>query len=264
MAGVSYLHGHQPAVVAAHARRTAADSAAYLVGELRPGLSLLDVGSGPGTITADLAELVAPGPVTALETSPDTLALTRDTLTARGVDAAFEVGDVQSLGFDDDSFDVVHAHQVLQHLDDPVQALREMGRVSRRLVAARDADYAAFTWYPEHPALTRWLELYHDLARASGHEPDAGRRLVAWAHAAGLPDVRASASVWCYAGADAHWWGTSWADRVLTSTFAGRALAAGVDRHELDDIAAGWRAWADDPDAWFLVPHGEVLAPAPR
>ena len=51
---------------------------------------------------------------------------------------AFTVGDVYQLDFPDDSFDVVHAHQLLQHLTDPVAALREMRRVCRPggLVAA--------------------------------------------------------------------------------------------------------------------------------
>ena len=39
----------------------------------------------------------------------------------------------------------------------------------------RDADYAAMTWYPAEPRLDRWLELYRQVARANGAEPDAGR-----------------------------------------------------------------------------------------
>ena len=58
----------------------------------------------------------------------------------------FEVGDVYALAAADDSFDVVHAHQVLQHLTDPVAALREMARVCRPggVIAVRDVDYGAF------------------------------------------------------------------------------------------------------------------------
>ena len=99
------------------------------------------------------------------------------------------------------TFDVVHAHQVLQHLPDPVGALREMRRVCKPggVVAARDSDYAAFTWYPEVPALTAWLVLYEQIARANGGEPDAGRFLLGWAHAAGFSEVQAGASTWCYA-----------------------------------------------------------------
>ena len=43
----------------------------------------------------------------------------------------FQVADAYELPFADDAFDVVHAHQVLQHLTDPIAALREMRRVTR-------------------------------------------------------------------------------------------------------------------------------------
>ena len=114
----------------------------------------------------------------------------------------FRTGDVHALDFADGTFDVVHAHQVLQHVADPVQALREMRRVCRPggVVAARDSDYAAMTWYPAVPELDEWLALYQRVARHNGGEPDAGRRLLAWARAAGFADVdRATAGTWCYA-----------------------------------------------------------------
>ena len=114
------------------------------------------------------------------------------------------VADVHALPFPDRSFDVVHAHQVLQHVADPVRALREMRRVCRPggTVAARDADYAGFTWYPRLPELDRWLELYRRAARANGGEPDAGSRLPAWSRAAGLEAAEYSASTWCFAEPD--------------------------------------------------------------
>ena len=145
----AYTHGHAESVLRSHRARTAANSAAYLLPHLQPGQRLLDVGAGPGTITADLARLVAPGRVTALETSDAVVALTREGVEASGVENVdYLAGDVHALDLPDDSFDVVHAHQVLQHLPDPVQALREMVRVCRPggVVAVRDADYSAFTW----------------------------------------------------------------------------------------------------------------------
>ena len=61
-----YLHGHHESVLRSHRWRTADNSAAYLLPRLEPGQYLLDVGCGPGTITCDLATLVAPGRVPAL------------------------------------------------------------------------------------------------------------------------------------------------------------------------------------------------------
>ena len=49
-----YTHGHHESVLRSHRWRTAANSCAYLLPHLRPDMSLLDVGCGPGTITADL------------------------------------------------------------------------------------------------------------------------------------------------------------------------------------------------------------------
>jgi ubiquinone/menaquinone biosynthesis C-methylase UbiE len=113
----------------------------------------------------------------------------------------FERADVMALPYAAASFDVVHAHQVLQHLTDPVGALREMARVTRPggLVAARDVDYASMVWHPASEGMARWLELYRRLARLNHAEPDAGRHLLAWAHAADVSRVTPSASLWTYA-----------------------------------------------------------------
>jgi len=172
-------------------------------------------------------------------------------------------GDVYALDHPDDTYDVVHAHQVLQHLTDPVAALREMARVCRPggLVAVRDVDYAATTWFPDDDGLTRWLDLYSRVARHNRAEPDAGRRLLAWAHAAGLRDTTATTSSWCFATpAEREWWGRSWAGRATASAFAEQAVAYGLaTREELEDVAAAWLRWAAADDGWLGMMHGELL-----
>ena len=72
----------------------------------------------------------------------------------RGVqNVEFVAGNIYDLDFEDETFDVVHAHQVLQHLTDPVAALREMRRVAKPggIVAVRDADFHGMSWYPGRP-----------------------------------------------------------------------------------------------------------------
>ena len=260
-----YTHGHSAAVLSAHSRRGAADSAAYLLAHLSAGMDLLDVGCGPASITADLAERVAPGRVVALDAAAGALEAARATLRERGLSEQVEVtsGDVMALPFEDASFDVVHAHQVLQHLADPVGALAEMRRVTRPggIVAVRDAVYSAMTWFPEPAGMEQWRSVYMATARANGGEPDAGSRLLSWARAAGFADVSASASTWCYATpADRARQSQTWAQRCLTS-FGPRAVELGLaDRADLEAMAQAWRQWGDSEDAWFVVVHGEVLA----
>ncbi|MBP2323087.1 ubiquinone/menaquinone biosynthesis C-methylase UbiE [Kibdelosporangium banguiense] len=257
-----YTHGHHEAVLRSHRSRTAVNSAAYLLPHLRSGLSLLDVGSGPATITADLAEIVAPGRVTAIEPVADALAVGESYVAERNLDnVRFEIADVHTLKYADNSFDVVHAHQVLQHVHDPVGALREMRRVSRGVVAVRDCDYKSMAWYPELPALDEWMALYQRVARHNSGEPNAGRRLLSWANAAGFAEVTASSSVWCYASrAEREWWGGMWADRILHTAIAEHAVEYGyATPADLERISAGWREWSADRDAWFTITHGEIL-----
>jgi ubiquinone/menaquinone biosynthesis C-methylase UbiE len=259
----TYTHGHHESVLRSHTWRTIENSAAYLLPLLSAGLDVLDVGCGPGTITVDLARRVAPGTVVGIDRSDDVIEVARRQ--ADGVDGVrFEAGDVYGLAHPDDSFDVVHAHQVLQHLSDPVAALREMRRVCRPggVVAARDADYASFVWAPLDVRLDCWLSTYRAVARANRGEPDAGRHLLAWARAAGFRSVDASASVWCFSTPDERaWWGRTWADRMRDSSVAHQAVRGGhCTRADLDAMAAAFTDWAEDPDGWFAVLHGEVLA----
>ena len=260
-----YTHGHSAAVLSAHSRRGAEDSAAYLLAHLRAGMDLLDVGCGPASITADLAERVAPGRVVALDAAAGALEAARATLRERGLSEQVELtcGDVMTLPFEDASFDVVHAHQVLQHLADPVGALAEMRRVTRPggIVAVRDAVYSAMTWFPEPAGMEQWRSVYMATARANGGEPDAGGRLLSWAREAGFADVTASASTWCYATpADRAWQSQTWAQRCLTS-FGPQAVELGLaNGADLEAMAQAWRQWGDSEDAWFVVVHGEVLA----
>jgi SAM-dependent methyltransferase len=264
----TYTHGHHESVLRSHRWRTAENSAGYLLPLLEPGMTLLDVGCGPGTITMDLAEALGEtGRVTALERTDEALGLARQEAARRGTaGVGFEVGDVTALDLPDDAFDVVHAHQVLQHVDDPVRALSEMRRVCRPggIVAARDSDYGAFAWHPQLPELDHWLEVYEQVTRSNHAEPHAGRRLLSWARAAGFTDVSAGSSTWCFANAeDRAWWGGLWADRVVDSDLARQAVAARIaTTDELAGIAAGWQRWAEHPDGWFSVLHGEVVARA--
>jgi len=263
----TYTHGYHSSVLRSHSNRTVENSAHYLVPDLVPGRTLLDVGSGAGTITADFARRLLPARVTALEATTQALDLTRTEISKHGLgNVNFVLGDVHALTLADASFDIVHAHQVLQHVGDPVQALRQMKRVCKPggVVAARDSDYAGFIWYPELPALDEWLALYQRANRANGGEPNAGRHLLAWAHQAGFSNVTSTSSTWCLATPDARqWWGGMWADRILQSQIAKQLLEQGMaTSDDLQRISQAWRDWASARDGWMSIVHGEILCRA--
>jgi ubiquinone/menaquinone biosynthesis C-methylase UbiE len=260
-----YTHGHHESVLRSHTWRTAENSAGFLLPYLRQGQKVLDVGCGPGTISADIARLVAPGDVTGIDRSYDVIEVALRTTEAMNLaNLSFEVGDVYDLQFSDSSFDIAYAHQVLQHLSDPVRGLREMRRVLAPggLLAVRDADYGEFTWSPTDPRLERWMVLYHDITKRNGAEADAGRHLADWVRAAGFEDLTTSTSQWHFRTAEERaWWGSLWADRVQKSEFAHQGLEFGLTTpDELDEISAAFLEWSEDPAAEFAVVHNEVLA----
>ena len=263
-----YTHGHHESVLRSHRWRTAENSAAYLLPHLAAGDQLLDVGCGPGTITLDLASRVSPGSVVGIDTADDIVAEAARSADAAGcANVSFARGDAYGIDAGDGAFDVVHAHQVLQHLGDPIAALTEMRRVLRPggLLAVRDSDYGAFVWSPDDHRLDRWRQLYHRVTERNGAQADAGRWLPTWVAAGGFSEAQVSSSTWTFADpADRDWWGRLWADRVRQSLFATQAKEYGFsDEAELDDIAEAFEAWVDAPNAVFVVVHVEVLARAP-
>jgi SAM-dependent methyltransferase len=103
--------------------------AAQFVGlaELEPGMQALDVGAGPGALTTELVSLLGAPSVSAVDPSPPFVAALRDRLP--GVRAI--LAPAEQLPFSDGMFDGTLAQLVVQFMDDPVQGLAEMRRVTR-------------------------------------------------------------------------------------------------------------------------------------
>lgn len=261
-----YTHGYHPAIVGSYTRRTAENSAAFLLPRLGPDAEVLDVGSGPGTITVGLARRAAR--VVGLDMSAEMVEAASD-LAAREklANVTFEVGSAYDLPFDDGTFDVVYTHQVLQHLADPVSALVEFRRALRPggLVAVRDSDYATMVHAPVEPAIERWLDLYHRVHAANGGDADAGRHLLSWVLAAGFVDPTVTSSTTTYADAEGRdLWGGMWAVRITDSDFACHAVEGGfANREDLEEISAAFTRWAAQPNGFWAWLNGEVVAVAP-
>ncbi|MXX80489.1 MAG: methyltransferase domain-containing protein [Chloroflexi bacterium] len=259
-----YTHGHHESVVQSHARRRAEVEAWFLLPRLGPGVSLLDAGCGPGTVTTGLARTVSPGNVVGLDAAPGVLEHARGHAQEERVDnVTFIAGDVYALDFPEGAFDVVYANQLLQHLADPVRAISEMRRVLKPggLLAVRDADYATMSPHPKFPEFLDWNELYHRVAYRNHAEPDAGRTLPAWVRAAGFLEVEIHPNVVAMDGEEARIWGRSWSQRILYSGIAEQALEHGLaEQSDLERISRGWATWAESDQPFFMFTQIAVLA----
>ncbi|RAK96937.1 class I SAM-dependent methyltransferase [Aspergillus ibericus CBS 121593] len=260
----TYTTNHAPSVLQTHSWRTLTNSASYLLPYLQPSMKILDIGCGPGSITIDFARHVPTGHVTGLEYVADPLPHARALATAANLtNITFLVGDIHALPFASDTFDLVHVHQVLQHIADPIQALREMRRVAKPggIIAARESS--AMSWYPENKGIGEWWEVTNRMGRARGGNPHPGNRIHVWAEEAGLgrERMRRSAGAWCFStGEERRYWGGSMAGRARESGFVELALREGfVDREGLGRIVRGWEEFVDCEEGWFGVLHGEIV-----
>lgn len=141
---VNYMMGHHPSVLEAHGNRTASTYAAYLLPSIRPHGFILDVGCGPGTITIGLAERAPNGWTVGIDYGAGAIEAAKKIAEEKGSpeNCEFKVGNAYALEWDEGSFDIVHSHQCLIHLDDPVKAFKEMRRVCKvgGTVGVRDGD----------------------------------------------------------------------------------------------------------------------------
>ncbi|KAK3946665.1 S-adenosyl-L-methionine-dependent methyltransferase, partial [Pseudoneurospora amorphoporcata] len=149
----AYAIGHAPSQTKHHEWRTAANSAPHLLPHLQkalvsnPNLKLLDIGYSPGTISASLAQHLLPsGHILATDIANNVLERAKEHAISQGLSVpeniSFQKASVYELPFSDNEFDIVHDHQVLCHLDDPVAAVKEMLRVCKSggLISLRESD----------------------------------------------------------------------------------------------------------------------------
>ena len=263
------MQDHSEPVLRGHSTRTIENSAAYLLnsGAIKPDSRILDIGCGPGSITADFAASAPQGHITGIDSEPFVLDTARGIASQRGLtNIEFKVGDIRALDFPNASFDIVHVHQVLGHVGDPVGALREMRRVTRPggIVAAREGDLGTWVHYPDPEGLIeKWIDLYIRLAGLKGGEPFSGRHLLSWCLKAGFKrdQIISTASVWCYNTPEERTWSSGmFADRILTTSFKKHALESGLATEEdLIKYSQALRQWGEQEDGWTAITSGEVI-----
>ena len=237
--------------------RGIAREAAFFLPHVKPGMSLLDCGCGPGSITLGLAEALAPGEVVGIDSDASRIEIAEQSASERGVaNVRFQTADVQELPFADASFDAVFAHAVLQHVREPVRALVEMHRVLKPggVVGLRDDDRGSVVIAPHAPDVVRLIELLTMAEELNGGDPRIGRRYRELLRRSGFQEVAISAS--CEYDAD------------IAATRRRASLAVGAAREfvgpvaveqrwstpeEMERLALACESWGESPDAFSAV-----------
>jgi hypothetical protein len=114
-----------------------------------------------------------------------------------------------------------------------------------------------------YPTIPGYVELYKNVIRTGGCEPYSGRRLTAWARAAGFDrsDITVSASVEiCSSRHEREIQGNRASERLLYSDLGKRAVGLGfATREEVLRMAEAWRRWIDDDDGYYSITHTEII-----
>jgi ubiquinone/menaquinone biosynthesis C-methylase UbiE len=257
-----YTQQSNAAFEAAISARTAFREGGFFLPHLRPGMSVLDVGCGPGSITVGLAEVVAPGEVVGVDLQPSQVEQARARAMERGLtNSRFEVASAYQLPFPDASFDAAFAHVVLMHLREPVRALQEIHRVLRPggAVGVRDPDFGTILLVPASPLREQYRSLRDHVQQHNGGDPFMARHHRRHLLEAGFERATATASV-STAGSPAEC--RAWAAflKGQLQGVARTALAEGwADRDSLDAMAQEIESWAEHPDAFAATIMCEAI-----
>ena len=232
-----YTPGHTTNAVEFMSRRTLESHGAFLIPYLENGMSVLDCGCVPGTITFGIAERIPKGRVIGVDVDDSQIGLAR----IRGGTGPQECGIPSSLrlrpAIPIDTFDAVFAHALLEHMSAPGDAIGEFRRVLRPggTLAVCSPDWGGFLLAPPSHELTAAVEAYKSLQTANGGDVHVGRKLPQLLEAAGFQNIETQARYETYESLE----------------FIGEYLAAQLEHAGQTLHAATFREWAARPNGMF-------------
>ena len=243
-----YTPGYDEVAIRYMMRRHAARDAAFLLPHLKKGMTLLDCGCGPGTITLGLAEAVAPGQVVGLDLEAGQIRLARKVAEERGIkNVDFKVGSVYELPFPHHSFDVVFAHALFEHLGEPLAGLCELRRVLKPggVAGISSPDWSGNLMAPVNEGAQQFIEVYKRLQIRNAGNPYVGRELGRLMEEAGFSAIGLTAMYDCYE--DIGLIAELLAGRLERAVKEGVELTSpSVDRRTIEGLCGAVRGWAKD------------------
>ena len=223
---------------------------------LKPGDSVLDVGSGPGHQVFEMSPVVgSDGRIEGVDAAESAIEIARHRCSELG-NVGFKLADAYKLPFEDAAFDAVMSSQVFEYLDDVLSALAEMYRILKPggRVLVHDTDWGALLWHTSDPdRMARIMKIW-DGHLADPHLPQTlGKKLTD----VGFKAVRAEPVVHVETAYD-----PSSVSAILMTFVVGYAVSQGVSQGEAD-------AWAEelrslDSSADYFFSYNEYIFTADR
>jgi ubiquinone/menaquinone biosynthesis C-methylase UbiE len=163
---------------------------------LKDGMSVLEVGSGPGFVTEWLSKLVPNGSITCLEIDPILVSYAQQSLEGKTqCSCNFVEGSAIEMGLPDNSFDFAYVRLVVTHIPDPIAATKEIMRVLKPggKVVFAEGDYAFNSI--SNPLVPEAEAIREKIARFKGGRDTSARRAWHILNTAGFQNIDLEAVV---------------------------------------------------------------------
>jgi len=219
-------------------RRTVESHGAFILPYLREGLTVLDCGSGPGSITRSIVRHVPNGKIIGVDFAESQInAAIRQNQPVSSSQISFQTASAYDLPFANDTVDIVFSHALLEHLSEPARAVAEFKRVLKvgGVLGVCSPDWGGFLLAPTSNTLIKAIEDYKKLQIGNGGDVYIGRRLGQLLLTAGFTSVKMDARYEVYPSV------------ALIAEY----LALQLEINGRKTGAASLRAWMSVPSAMF-------------
>jgi len=159
------------------------------------GSSILEAGCGVGAQTVFLAANNPEAMITSIDISEDSLVKAKETVGKTGItNVVFQKADIFDMPFEAESFDHIFLCFVLEHLENPLAALKNLTKYLRKggSLTVIEGDHGSFYCHPQTKEASRAVQCLVDIQAMTGGNALIGRQLYPLLKHAGMQDVRVS------------------------------------------------------------------------